>query len=130
MLNGKSAASGRRLYRVLSREDWELALRHGKVPRCGSDKRDGFVHLSTRRTVEETAQRYFEPAEEPLVIELDVARLPAGLRFEAVPGREGEAMPHLYADAIPVAAVVARIELVWGAAKVRLGERSQLEDRV
>ena len=111
------------LYRVLSLEDWQTALREGKVPRCGSDQRDGFVHLSTRSTVEETAQRYFEPQEAPLVLELDIARLPPGLRFEKVAGRDGEAMPHLYADAIPVAAVRAEIALNWYGERVRLGER-------
>ena len=59
------------LYRVVSLEDWKQAQRLGQVPRCGSDERDGFVHLSTEETVIETANLYFELSEAPVALEID-----------------------------------------------------------
>lgn len=99
------------LYRVVSLEDWEQAQRLGRVPRCGSDDRDGFVHLSTEETVIETANLYFELSEVPVALEIDPKHLGDALRWEAVPTRGGEAFPHLYSEGIPLSAVRAVISL-------------------
>ena len=97
------------LYRVVSREDWEQAQRLGRVPRCGSDERDGFVHLSTEETVIETANLYFELSEAPLALEIDPKHLGNDLKWERVASRGDVAFPHLYAEGIPLSAVCAVI---------------------
>jgi uncharacterized protein (DUF952 family) len=116
------------IYRVVSGEDWELTLSIGGVPRCGNDERDGYVHLSPFDTVLETAGLYFTPDEEPLVLEVDAGALGEALRWESVASRGGALFPHLYADGIPVTAIMAWIELVSeGEGQYRFGLRTELE---
>ena len=93
------------LYRVVSFKDWEQAQRLGRVPRCGADDRDGFVHLSTEETFIETANLYFEFSEAPLALEIDPKLLGDALRWEAVASCNGTAFPHLYLEGIPLSAV-------------------------
>ena len=99
------------IYRVVSLEDWEQAQKLGRVPRCGADDRDGFVHLSTETTMLETANLYFETSESPLALEIDPKLLGDDLKWEAVESRGGQAFPHLYAEGIPLPAVRAAIVL-------------------
>ena len=99
------------LYRVVSLEDWEQAQRLGRVPRCGSDERDGFVHLSTEETFIETANLYFEISEAPLALEIDPEHLGNDLKWERVASRGDVAFPHLYTEGIPLSAVRAVISL-------------------
>ena len=99
------------IYRVVSLEDWTEAQELGRVPRCGADDRDGFVHLSTQETMLETANLYFEISEKPLALEIDPRLLGDDLKWEAVESRGGRAFPHLYAAGIPMPAVRAAIVL-------------------
>jgi len=99
------------IYRVVSLEDWEQAQRLGRVPRCGADDRDGFVHLSTEKTFIETANLYFETSEAPLALEIDPKLLGDDLKWEAVASRGDAAFPHLYSKGIPLSAVRAVIPL-------------------
>ena len=96
---------------MVSSEDWEQTLKLGRVPRCGSDDRDGFVHLSTEETVIETANLYFELSEAPLALEIDPKLLGDDLKWEAVTSRGGAAFPHLYSEGIPLSAVRAVISV-------------------
>ena len=102
------------IFRVISGEDWEQAKSRDVVPRCGADERDGFVHLSTHESVLETANLYFEPAEEPVVIEVEVGLLGDALKWEAVESRGGQPFPHLYAPGIPMVAIRAVVVLEHG----------------
>ena len=111
------------VYRVVSKEDWEITKQVGRVPRCGSDERDGYVHLSTAETMLQTANLYFEPAEEPLIIEIQSQSLGEALRWEKVASRNDQIFPHLYAEGIPYPAVTAYIELVAQGQGFVLGSR-------
>ena len=93
------------LYRIVGLEDWETAQKEGRVPRCGADDRDGFVHLSTQANYLETADLYFEPAEQPVALEIDPTALGDALKWERVETRGGAEFPHLYAPGIPTTAV-------------------------
>ena len=94
------------VYRVISRADWIEAQRSGAVPLCGADARDGFIHLSTADTMLETANLYFQPDEEPLILEIATSALGDALRWEVVAHRSGQSFPHLYAPHIPTRAVL------------------------
>ena len=63
------------------------------------DRRDGFIHLSTRAQVEETARRHFAAQDGLVLVELDADRLGPALRWE--PSRGGDLFPHLYASLVP-----------------------------
>jgi len=58
------------------------------------DERDGYVHLSTRAQVAETARLHFAGAEGVRLLRYAVADLPP-LKWE--PSRGGQMFPHLYA---------------------------------
>ena len=116
------------VYRVISKEDWEITKHVGIVPRCGSDERDGYVHLSTAETMLQTANLYFVPAEEPLIIELHSPTLGAALRWEKVASRNDHIFPHLYSKGIPYHAVTACIELVVHNQGFVLGPRVALKE--
>ena len=112
------------LYRIVAMDDWKAALKQGVVPRCGSDERDGFVHLSTAHTFLETADLYFDPAERPVVLEIDPGPLGEDLVWEVVDGRGGRAFPHLYAPGIPLASVREVIQLDHNGANFACGVRA------
>ena len=99
------------LYRVVSLEDWEEAQGLGRVPRCGSDDRDGFVHLSTEETFIETANLYFEISEAPLALEIDPKLLGDDLKWERRGLPWGRSFSSLYSEGIPLSAVRAVISL-------------------
>ena len=80
----------KRIFRIVGLDDWHKALETGQVPRCGSDERDGFVHLSTAQTYLQTANLYFEVSEKPVVLEIDPSMLGDDLKWEAVQSREGQ----------------------------------------
>lgn len=47
------------LYRIISNDEWKQTLIDGKVPRCASDNRAGFVHLNKQDDIETVANKYF-----------------------------------------------------------------------
>ncbi len=114
------------VFRVLGKDDWNTALAEGTVPPCGSDTRDGFIHLSGLEDVVKTANLYFEPHEVPLVLEVEAKALGEALRWEPVPSREGRAFPHLYAPGIPLAAIRATHALSHDGLGFSLGTRKAL----
>ena len=89
------------LYKILEASSWERADEH--VPRAEVDERDGFVHLSARSQVRETARRHFAGRRDLMLLTIEPDRLvPGTLRWE--PSRGGALFPHVYGD-VPRAAV-------------------------
>jgi uncharacterized protein (DUF952 family) len=68
------------------------------------DRRDGFIHLSDRDQVVETAARHFAGQTGLTLLAVDPDRLGDDLRWET--SRGGALFPHLYAP-LPTHAVVA-----------------------
>jgi uncharacterized protein (DUF952 family) len=99
------------IYRIVPSSDWQLTLENGLVPLGPTDKRDGFVHMSTEQTLIETANLYFKPSDEPVVLEVVVEKLEAELKWEPAASRGGMLFPHLYAAGIPLAAIRATVVL-------------------
>jgi uncharacterized protein (DUF952 family) len=83
-----------RLYKILSRPEWEAARAAGRLEGSAVDRADGFVHLSTAAQAPETARRHFAGQTDLVVLRLDAERLGAALEWE--PSRGGELFPHLY----------------------------------
>lgn len=81
------------VYKLLTGADWEAASALG-VTCTALDERDGYVHLSTRAQVAETARLHFAGAEGVRLLRYAVADLPP-LKWE--PSRGGQIFPHLYA---------------------------------
>ena len=83
------------IYRLASLGEWRAAQASGVVPLRGIDERDGYVHLSTRAQVIETANLHFADAADLLALEIPLGAVAAEVKFELAPKR-GEAFPHLY----------------------------------
>lgn len=83
------------VYRLVTETEWREAVKTGIVPARDIDRRDGFIHLSTREQVFETARLHFVGVDDLLALEIALGPISAQVKFELVPKR-GEAFPHLY----------------------------------
>jgi uncharacterized protein (DUF952 family) len=83
------------VYRVLLSAEWQEMLAHRQFNGSAIDKRDGYIHLSTREQVAGTIAAHFADVESELVVvEVDAASLGDNLRWER--SRGGAVFPHLY----------------------------------
>jgi uncharacterized protein (DUF952 family)/ribosomal protein S18 acetylase RimI-like enzyme len=82
-------------------------LRHGEAETGAEvDRRDGFIHLSTREQLARTAELHFAGETDLLLLHVDPVKLGAGLRWE--PSRGGDLFPHYYGE-LPGSAVVREV---------------------
>lgn len=83
------------VYRLATLSEWRAAEQSGAVPMRGIDERDGYIHLSTRAQVLETANLHFADADDLLALEIPLEAVASKIKFELAPKR-GEEFPHLY----------------------------------
>jgi uncharacterized protein (DUF952 family) len=95
-----------RVYKILSRDSWEVAVRAGFFAGSQVDMIDGFIHFSTAAQAQETAAKHFAGQEDLVIVGFDAADLGEGLRWE--PSRNGALFPHLYSVLDPSLAVETR----------------------
>ncbi|WP_292531819.1 DUF952 domain-containing protein [Methylocystis sp.] len=84
-----------RIYKIVSRADWDAAEASGVFNGAAIDVADGFIHLSTAEQVEETAAKYFAGRTDLLLVAVDAAAFGDALKWEV--SRGGALFPHLYA---------------------------------
>nr|WP_205864477.1 DUF952 domain-containing protein [Planosporangium mesophilum] len=89
---------------MLSAAEWVEAEARGRYDGSAVDHRDGFIHLSGRDQVIETAERHFTGQTGLVMLTVDPDRLGDDLRWE--PSRRGALFPHVYGP-LPAHAVVA-----------------------
>ena len=83
------------IYRFTLKTQWEKGLNDGIYVAEDID-RDGFIHLSTKEQLIETANLHAN-RELPLVLlVIDTEKVEAELKFE--PSRNGDLFPHIYGD--------------------------------
>jgi uncharacterized protein (DUF952 family) len=83
-----------RIYKILSRAEWDAARRAGVFAGSAVDLADGFIHFSTAAQAAETARRHFAGQGDLVVLEIEAGDLGAALAWE--PSRGGDLFPHLY----------------------------------
>ncbi len=83
-----------RLYKILSRWEWEGALAKGRFEGSAADLADGFIHFSAAGQASETASRHFRGQADLVVLAVEAEALGGALRWEA--SRGGALFPHLY----------------------------------
>jgi len=83
------------VYRLATAPEWTATQEGGVAPTRDIDKRDGYMHLSTRDQVLETANRHFAGASDLLALEISLGAIAGAVKFELAPKR-GEEFPHLY----------------------------------
>jgi uncharacterized protein (DUF952 family) len=92
------------VYRVLLAAEWQQMLACGEFIGSGTDKRDGYIHLSTHEQVAGTITAHFADVlrRDLIVVEINAVSLRGKLRWEA--SRAGGLFPHLY-GVLPLGAV-------------------------
>lgn len=90
------------VYKIVDQASWEEASGQGVYRGAPIDHADGFIHLSTKGQVMETARRHFAEEEGLLLVAVSVDAIAADLKWE--PSRGGDLFPHLYGD-LPLEAV-------------------------
>jgi len=89
------------IFHLVDAASWSRALEKGEH-RPASVDLEGFVHLSTVAQVVATANRFFKGRTDLLLLHVDDAQLPSGLKYEE--GEPGELFPHFYGP-LPLTAV-------------------------
>ncbi len=84
------------VYKVVGADEWQGAQANGLYRGSADDRRDGFIHLSTRDQLAGTLAKHFAGRDDLHLVAIPVAALGAALEWE--PSRGGALFPHLYGD--------------------------------
>lgn len=82
------------IYKIFRRPEWDAFRAAGETAGAPVDLADGYIHISTRGQVAETAAKHFATESDLVLVALDDAALGPDLRWE--PSRGGALFPHLY----------------------------------
>jgi uncharacterized protein (DUF952 family) len=89
----------KRAFKILPLIQWANA--RDAVPLVPVDIEDGYMHMSTVNTVEETARKHFSGAPDLVILEIDLTKVPT-IKWEEARG--GQLFPHAYST-VPKSAV-------------------------
>jgi len=103
------------IYKILLPSQWARFEAEGEFAGSPFDHESGFIHLSSRAQVADTAHRVFGGEPELVVVGIDEDKLGGTVRWELAPNR-GELFPHVYGT-LPISAVTS-IHRVAGAGAV------------
>ncbi len=82
------------IYHMCPAEAWEEAVAAGRYPGTEDDRRDGFLHFSTKDQIAESARRHRAGQAGLVLVAVEAARLGGRLRWQK--SRDGALFPHLY----------------------------------
>ena len=91
------------IYKILTAGEWSRFQADGRFDGSAFDRTDGYIHLSSRDQVVETAARHFAGQLGLVLVTVDPGGFGDELRWE--PARGGALFPHIYGT-LPMAAVV------------------------
>lgn len=94
------------IFKICTRGDWDEAVRIGAYHGSADDRRDGFIHFSTREQLPGTAAKHFRGMADLVIVSVPSDRVGSKLRWE--PSRGGALFPHLYASLDTAAACAVR----------------------
>lgn len=84
----------KRIYKVLPRTEWSLALADGVFRGSQVDLDDGYIHFSTSEQLAETLAKHFSGQPDLVLLTVGASALGDQLKWE--PSRGGQLFPHLY----------------------------------
>ena len=87
------------IYHMCPAEAWSEAVAAGRYDGTADDRRDGFLHFSTRDQIAESARRHRAGQQGLVLIAVESASLDGRLRWER--SRGGALFPHLYGPLFP-----------------------------
>lgn len=85
-----------KIYKIISKSDWQSAQIAGVFKGVAIDLADGYIHFSTADQAAETAAKHFAGRADLLLITVNPDALIQSLKWE--PSRGGDLFPHLYGD--------------------------------
>ncbi|RYF93031.1 MAG: DUF952 domain-containing protein [Caulobacteraceae bacterium] len=109
-----------RIYKLVSRAEWDAAKAAGAFLGAAVDLADGYIHFSTGAQAVETARKYFAGLDDILIVGFEAEAL--NLKWE--PSRGGDLFPHLYEPLDPALAIEERDAPLDGDGHLILGTLS------
>lgn len=92
-------------YRLMSASELDALKSTGSFAGSGIDIRDGFIHMSPAAAVRDTANLYFKGKDDVVLLQVNLAALPADkVKWDWVESRRTH-FPHLYEVPLPWTAV-------------------------
>jgi uncharacterized protein (DUF952 family) len=85
-----------KIYKILSKAEWEAARAAGVFAGSTIDLADGFIHFSGHDTVRRTAELYFKGQSDLMLLTVEADDLGEALKWES--SRGGALFPHLFRD--------------------------------
>jgi uncharacterized protein (DUF952 family) len=82
-----------KIYHIAVQSVWDEAVKSG-VYEGDTLRTEGFIHCSTGKQVEGTANRYYSGRTDMVLLEIDPAQVAPEIRYEGLPGRD--VFPHIY----------------------------------
>ena len=83
------------IYKIETKENWEKAKQNGLYEGSKDDQRDGYIHFSSKETLQGTLDKHFKDKTNLVLIAVNDKDLGQALKWE--PSRGGDLFPHLYA---------------------------------
>lgn len=95
-------------YKILTKDQYDQLKADGVFRGAPVDIADGYIHMSTREQVAETAAKHFAGQDKLVMLMIDLAPFGETLKWEE--SRGGALFPHLYSD-LPLSAVAGKVVL-------------------
>jgi uncharacterized protein (DUF952 family) len=99
-------------FKLLRPDEWQTWRESGVFMGAPVDVEDGYIHLSARAQVRETAAKWFSDIDPAILVMVDLPPLGETVKWE--PARGGALFPHVYGT-IPFSAVAGHSKLRLGA---------------
>ncbi len=83
------------IYKIMDKTTWNSAKNIGEFTGSIHDKRDGFIHFSTKEQLAGTLAKHYQGQHELILLAFSANDFGENLKWE--PSRDGALFPHLYA---------------------------------
>ena len=90
------------VYKICTKEEWDLAKKNGQFKGSKKDIADGFIHFSDKDQVKGTLNKYFFKINNLILLKIDASKL-KNLIYEQI--SDGSIFPHLH-DSLDISNVV------------------------
>jgi len=84
------------IYKILRQSEWESLQRDGSFTGSVHDKRDGFIHMSTRAQLQGTLDKHYTQGDVVILIAVRLADIESDVKWEV--SRGGAEFPHIYGE--------------------------------
>ena len=84
------------VYKICSKDEWGKAILNKFYGGSEIDNKDGFIHLSTKKQLNETVTKHFRGKKNLLVISFSTKKIQDNLKWEV--STNGDLFPHYYGN--------------------------------